>query len=120
MTTSSQPGDLEFFEVDAVVHAGASPAVLTDLDISAVVGTRIVRAVIRMAHAIGVTQALTCRRNGDIEDPTTGGISGGVCPTGHFIDYSVATDANGILEWRNATSNGNVTVTVKNFSVATA
>ena len=93
-------GDLEAFRVDVAVYAANAPIVLTDLDLSAVGGTRTVLALLAFVHGGGANRNLTTRRNGSIELASPNGIEGGVASHNEVTHLLTPTDANGIIEWR--------------------
>jgi len=84
------------------VFNGAAPAIWTDLDISAVVGNRVVLALLKAVNNDGVNNlTLKARTNGDV-DLFYAGIStwdNYSLGPGRAGLFAVITDVNGIFEW---------------------
>lgn len=114
--TVQNPGDLEAFAADTVVYAAAAPLAYTDLDISAVVGARVVLVVLEIVNGLAGGTRYYIRPNGEIVSTSPSGIESGVGTANAAMWLVTKTDANGIFEWISA-ANDATTVRVKAYIV---
>jgi len=98
-----------------VVHNAIGPAAWTDLDLSAVVGSRKALVVIRSLNGSGGNSHIYSRTNGDTLNKTDG-ISIVLSQLSGRDDLLVVyTDASGIIEWYVSNVAGTHTLTVEAF-----
>ena len=98
------------------VFSGNSPNAWTDLDLSAVVGTNLALVLLKIYTSVA-SRPTAVRKNGDADEfwandvEAAGSAFSYHKSTIHYA-YVVATDANGIIEWKMSAVTANTTIDV--------
>ena len=85
------------------VFVGASPIAWTDLDLSGTIGANSALVLLKFARTAAGTTYYAIRKNGDVDEFYSGAVNGcatGIGSTTLWGVFLVATDANGVIEWK--------------------
>lgn len=111
---------LELGGTETEVFSGTSPTSWTDLDLAAVVGANVALVALKISRAGTAINRPAFRKNGDTDEfyaitDSMGCAFISLVPSGIHAVVLVVTDGSGLVEWRSAAADANVTIDVIGF-----
>ncbi len=101
--------------VETEVFSGTCPTTWTDLDLSAVVGSKSVKVSLK-CYSKSSPMVVAFRRNGDTDElHNSFGSNAGTTTYERWCIYECFTDPNGVVEWKTGGAVGGVTVDVVGY-----